>query len=111
MLPPVAAYQDRSWVLLYFLTLSSKNKQHLHNPVYSKHRPTWLLIPAYNFAWIVCWGWPCCGGINTLVCMQAEDELLALSAEQQNVVDLILAGRNVFFTGCAGLRTHITCPM
>lgn len=35
--------------------------------------------------------------------MQGEADNLKLSGEQQQVVDLILAGKNVFFTGCAGI--------
>ena len=35
-------------------------------------------------------------------CQQDEEQGPALSEEQQGVVDLVLAGRNVFFTGCAG---------
>ena len=33
-----------------------------------------------------------------------QEELAPLSAEQQRVLDLVLSGRSVFFTGCAGMR-------
>ena len=40
-----------------------------------------------------------------MLLLQVEEQKVALSAEQREVVDLVLAGRNVFFTGCAGKRS------
>ena len=42
-------------------------------------------------------------------CVQNAEPLPALSPEQQRVVDLVVSGKSVFFTGCAGGSAACIC--